>query len=233
LRRRILNNETVIGLSKADKAILIIIPPILGAFLGWFLPIIAGWLIKVPFIPFLSLLEWIATLEGFWISMIGMGIGIIAGIIFTFFAFHETLKVTISDSEVKLEVKDKAETIQKEDVVAVFMEEKQLILFGVDGIELYRGQPEAKKESVADGFRYHDYPWVEEDPYENKYQRWVANHPDMPSHINTLLEAREHALQKDEEEEAQILRDDLAKLGVVIRDEDKHQYIRTVKGDDK
>jgi len=113
------------------------------------------------------------------------------------------------------------------------MENKQLILFGADGIELYRGQPETKKESLADAFSYHGYSWVEEDPFENKYQRWVANHPDIPSHINTLLEAREHALKNDEEEEAHILREDLAKLGVVIRDERKYQYIRIVKGDEE
>src|SRR5690625_4664728 len=146
-----------------EKAILIIIPPILGALLGWFVPTIANWLIKIPFIPFKGPLEWITTLEGYWIPIIGMVVGIIAGFIFTLYAFHETLKVTISDSEVKLAVKEKVEIIMKKDIYTVFMEEKQLILLGANGVELYRGQPETKKGLIEDAFKRHDYPWRSEE----------------------------------------------------------------------
>lgn len=228
-----MNNETVLGLTKGDKAILITFPPILGAVLGWFVPTIAGWLVKVPFIPFEGPLEWIATLEGNWIPIIGMVVGVIAGIIFTLYAFHETLKITITDSEVKLEMKEKVETIKQKDITAIFIEEKHLTLLGVHGAELYRELTDSKKDLVEDAFKYHGYPWVDKDPFENSYLRWVAEHPDFPSHVNTLLSARERALENDEPEEAEILRKDLADLGVVIRDKDKRQYVRRIKGDAK
>lgn len=228
-----MNNETVLWLSKSEKAILIIISPVLGALSGWFVSKIAEWLIKIPFIPFEGPLKWITTFEGFWVSIIGMVVGVIAGIIFTLYAFHETLKVSISDSEVRLEVKEKAETIMKKDIFSIFMEDKQLILLGANGTELYRGKPEAKENLIADAFIHHGYPWAEKDPFENQYQRWVADHPDFPSHVNTLLAARERALKNDELEETHILRNDLTKLGVVIRDEDKRQYVRIVKDGDK
>lgn len=86
---------------------------------------------------------------------------------------------------------------------------------------------------IADAFIHHGYPWAEKDPFEKQYQRWIADHPDFPSHVNTLLAARERALKNDELEETHILRNDLAKLGVVIRDEDKRQYVRIVKDGDK
>src|SRR5690625_7075067 len=100
-RRYTLNDKTVLGLSKGDKATLIIIPPILGAVLGWFAPIIAEWLIRLPFIPFKEAIEWVLTLDGYWVPIIAMVIGLIAGIIFTSYAFLETLKMTISDQDRK------------------------------------------------------------------------------------------------------------------------------------
>jgi len=231
-RRQILNDESVLGLSKGDKATLIIIPPILGAVLGWFAPIIAEWLIRLPFIPFKEALEWMLTWDGYWVPIIAMGIGLIAGIIFTSYAFLETLKITISDEEVKLEVKGQVATLNKQDISAIFMEGKHLTILGADGVELYREESEPKKDVVAEAFAHHNYPWVDKDPFENQYLRWVENYPDFPSHVNTLLSAREKAFKNDEAAEAEVLRRDLAKLGVVIRDEDKRQYVRIVSGSD-
>lgn len=228
-----MNNKTVLGLSKTDKIILIIIPPILGVLLGWFIVIISGWLIKVPFIPLKEILEWISTLSGIWVSIIGAVIGGIVGIIFTLYAFHESLKITVSNSDVKLEIKEKAETIAKKDISAIFMEQKYVIILGNNGVELYRGQTDSKREYVEDTFEHYGFPWVDKDPFENQYLRWVTDYPEFPSHVNALLSARERALENNESEEAKILRNDLARSGVVIRDENKHQYVRIVRRDDK
>src|SRR5690625_2061719 len=162
-----------------------------------------------------------------------MIVGVIAGIIFTSYAFNESLKVTISDAEVKLDVKGRVKTIEKKDIFTIFMEGKYLILLGADGGELYRGQLESKKELAENAFKHHGYPWADADPFENQYLRWVNDYPDLSTYINTLLSARERALKNDETEEAEILRKDLTKLGVVIRDKDKRQYVRTIRGDDK
>src|SRR5690625_7541972 len=74
-------------------------PPILGALIGWFIPTIAGWAIKIPFIPFEGVLEWIAALESQWVSVIAAFIGVLAGVFFIFYAFSESLKITITDKE--------------------------------------------------------------------------------------------------------------------------------------
>src|SRR5690625_1090345 len=135
-RRQILNDESVLGLSKGDKATLIIIPPILGAVLGWFAPIIAEWLIRLPFIPLKEALEWMLTWDGYWVPIIAMGIGVIAGISYTSYAFLETLKITIFDEEVKLEVKGQVVTLNKLDIYAIFTQGKHLTIIGADGVEI-------------------------------------------------------------------------------------------------
>ncbi len=225
-----MNDETVLGLSKGEKMLIILIPPILGALLGWFLPTIAEWATKLPFIPFDQLIEWIAALDSYWVSLIAMLVGLLAGIFFTLYAFSESLKVSISDQEVQLSSKEKVRTILRKDISAIFVEDKQLVLLGTDGVELYRGQLDSKKGLTAEAFKQHRYPWVEQDPFENQYFRWVVDHPDFSRHVNTLLYARERALKNDKQEEATALRKDLINLGVVVRDEDKRQYVRSVQG---
>lgn len=57
----------------------------------------------------------------------------------------------------------------------------------------------------------------------------MLGHPDFPEKVNARLYAREHVLKEDKKKDAKYLREDLAKLGVVIRDERNGQYVRLVK----
>ena len=228
-----MKNETVLGLTTGEKVLLSIIPPILGALLGWFIPTIADWATNIPLIPLEAALEWIASLESQWVSVIAAFIGVLAGVFFVFYAFSESLKITITDEEVKLYVNEKENNIHKKEISTIYMEGKDLVFLSTNGSELFRGQPESKKELVSEAFKKHWYPWEDKDPYENQYQRWVEDHPDYPQHVNALLSARERALKNDESEEAKVLRKDLADYGVVIRDQDKRQYVRIVKGENQ
>ncbi|MFC8150661.1 hypothetical protein ACFUP3_13330 [Bacillus paralicheniformis] len=223
-----MNQETIVGLSKIEKILYWIIPPVLGAVLGWFFPVIANWVLTIPIVPFKGPLEFITSLNSFWVSIIAAVIGIVAGLFFSQYIFTEILQVFISDQNVKLLFKEKEEVIEKKDISAVYLENKDLVVLGHKGTELYREQLESKRALAESTFKHHGYKWADEDPFKNEYQRWVADHPDFPSHINTLLLARERALLDNKHEEAKILRKDLAKLGVVIQDEDKRQYVRMV-----
>lgn len=220
--------ETELGLSNVDKIFLIIIPPVIGALIGWFIPDIADWSAKIPIMPFGGLLEWIGTLEGKWVSIAALILGVLAGIIFIFFAFNETLKITITDVDVKLYIHKKVKHIHRDAISAVYMDERDLVILGDDGYEVFREKSESKKELVARVFRQHMYPWNDQDPFAGTYQRWVPDHPDFSAHMNALLSARESAIKEDEIEEANILRRDLAEQGVIIHDDNKRQYVRAV-----
>lgn len=223
------DNETILGFSKFEKALIIIVPMILGGLIGWFIPVFADWILKLPVIPLEKLIELIASLNSFWVSVVATIIGIVAGILLTAIIFDESLEVTISYDKLQLKLGDKVETIDKKDISAIYMENKQLIILGQNCGELYRGVVETKKEVVREAFNKYQYPWKEEDPFESHYQRWVIGHPDFPEKINALLYAREHALKENKKKEAEYLREDLAKLGAVIRDERNGQYVRLAK----
>ncbi|WP_449374923.1 YqeB family protein, partial [Bacillus licheniformis] len=140
-----MNQETIIGLSKIEKTLYWIIPPVLGAVLGWFLPVIADWVLTIPIVPFKGPLEFITSLNNFWVSIIAAVIGIVAGLFFSQYIFTEILQVFISDQNVKLLFKEKEVVIEKKDISAVYLENKDLVVLDHKGTELYREQLESKR----------------------------------------------------------------------------------------
>jgi hypothetical protein len=63
-----------------------------------------------------------------------------------------------------------------------------------------------------------------------EYRRWVPDTPDLPIGADALLKARQRALDSDQGGDVAELRDELARLGVVVRDEAKRQYWRRHSG---
>lgn len=226
-----MNNETVLGgFSKGDKGITIFLFAAIGGVIGWFLPTIAGWLLKLPFIPMEGLFEWIATTDNQLITIITPIVGALAGIALALYAFYEALTITVTDEEIKLNSKQKEKVIQKQDISTIFLDGKHLVILGKDDRELFRGEHEEKKKVISETFQDYGYAWSNSDPLEEKYKRWVPDHPDFPNHVNALLAARERALEEDDEEEVKILRKDLADIGVYIRDKNERQYVRISQG---
>ncbi|MFD1066392.1 YqeB family protein [Oceanobacillus locisalsi] len=223
-----MQNETVLGLSKLDKAIIIIGGPLLGAIIGWFIQIILSWLTKIPFVPFGPFFEWIATWNSSWVSIIGVIVGLIAGILFVLYAFSESLKMTITDQAVTMKRYDKEVQLQKRDISAIYMDRKDIVVLGQKGEEMYRSYTDVKQPKIEAAFLELRFPWKSEDPYQSDYQRWVPEHPDFSASVNSLLAAREEALKEEDKKEAAFLRKDLAAEGAVIRDEDKRQYVRMI-----
>lgn len=170
----------------------------------------------------------ISSLNHFWVSIVATIIGVIVGLVFSIIVFSETLKVIVSDNKLKLVIDDVEKAIEKKEVSAIYLENKDLVVLGQSGHELYRGLLESKLEVIQEAFSHQSYPWKEEDPFASQYKRGVLDHPDFPADINALLNARARALKEENKEEAKHLREDLAKVGVVIRDEKKAQYVRRI-----
>lgn len=223
------DNKTVLGLNKLDKTIIILVPIVLGGLIGWFIPVIANWLLKLPAVPWEKLIKLIASSNSIWVSVIAMIIGIIVGIFLTLVIFAESLEVTITDEKLQVKLDDKVKIFDKKEISAIYVENKQLIILGKTSNELYREHMDTKIDKVREAFNDYSYPWKEKDPFEHEYQRWVPGHPDFPERVNALLNAREHALKEDEKKEAKQLREDLAQLGVVIQDKNNAQYARLVQ----
>lgn len=221
-----MRDETVLGLTKVDKVIILLFFIVIFGLSGWFIPVIANALLNFEIIPYIKIVEFIASFEHTKTSIIATIIGVIIAVIFAIAIIVESLKVTITPQNIMLTVKDKTETIDKKEISAIFMDKRELVILGPHSNELYREEFDVKKAKVKEAFQYYRYPWYDEDPYIDEYERWVKDHPDFPEKINALLKARQVALEDDETDEAKQLRRDLAKLGVVIKDKKKAQYVR-------
>lgn len=166
------DDKTVLGLTKFEKTLVVILPIILGGLIGWFIPVIVDWVLTLPIVPMEKLFLLIASFNSMWVSIVAALIGIIVGIMLTFIIFDENLEVTISDKNLHLKLGDKADTIEKKDISAIYMENKQLIILGQYSEELYREVIETKKDTVREAFKHYQYPWKEKDPFDSDYQRW-------------------------------------------------------------
>lgn len=203
---------------------------VLGGIIGWFVPTIVKWLLKLPVIPLEKLFILITSLNSQWVSVVAAVIGIILGIILTLIIFSETLEVTVTENSIRLKLGDSINIIEKKDISAIYFEKKELFILDQNSFEIYRGIIESKEDKVREVLQNYKYPWSEQDPFSNQYQRWALGYPDFSEKINVLLHAREQALKEKKKDDAKYLREDLAKLGVVIKDERNGQYVRKVKG---
>ena len=224
--------RTLLGHSSADKAFLFIAFPLIGLVLGFFLPRIADWASKLGWVPFQRPLELIASWDSWWSVVVCVVVGGIAGVVIGLLALHETLKLTITDEQVEAALKDRTWTVPRPDVDAAFLDGKQVVLQDAGSRELLREKYDAVSKGdlrkVAEAFETHGYPWRDADPHAEEFHRWVPDQPDLPAALNAVLRAREKSLEKDEAEDARDLREEAAKLGYVIRDEETRQYWRAV-----
>lgn len=217
---------TELGVSRTDKIMIWTVLPVVGAVVGWFIPALAKWASELPWVPFQGPLKLISSLHGAWVSIATASLGVLAGGWLSMAVMRESLRIGLSDQEVRLQIRNEERAFKKEEVAAVFPDNKQLVLLGVDGRELYREKPEAKREHLAEAFIRHGYDWREQDPFTHEYVRWAADCPELSPSVNVLFLARDKAIGKDEKEDAEDLRRELSKLGVTVRDEGKRQYWR-------
>jgi cysteinyl-tRNA synthetase len=160
--------------------------------------------------------------------------GVVAGILLASAALEDTLKVSVTDTEVQFQKNKRTRRVPREQIRVAFLDGNDIVLQAADSRELARERhdqlkSEAKRISAA--FEAHGYPWsAEGDPYRNAFRRWVEDHPEVPPAVNAVLRARSKAIALGDKgkADARELRDEVAKLGYVIRDENANQYWRSI-----
>lgn len=216
----------MLGISPAVRLLLYVGAPALGLALGYFLPRIADWALTLPWVPMGGPLRLIASFEGPWALGLCVVAGLVLGLGLAFVATVEALTVTLTDSQIRLRKDQKSRTIERSDVDAVFVDAKLLVVLDRESRQLVRERHESTAAGLERAFRAHGYPWVERDPYGELYRRWVPDTPEVPPAVNAVLRAREVALQQKVAKDVTELRDEVQKLGFVVRDEGVGQYWR-------
>ncbi|MFH9660221.1 hypothetical protein ACH4NF_19290 [Streptomyces sp. NPDC017248] len=146
-------------------------------------------------------------------------------------AQYEQVVVRLSGERVVLTSRGREREFPCDVIAAVFRDGKQLVLLGHDGGELTRQECDLNTGRVADAFTEHGYAWADVDPHQGEFRRWVPGAPGLPEGANALLKVRQESLEKKEpsHEDVRELREELARLGVVVRDEKRRQHWRTFR----
>ncbi|WP_077324878.1 YqeB family protein [Virgibacillus siamensis] len=220
------HDATMVGLTKKDTSIIFIFLAIAGTVIGYFLPVIVGWLINIPIIPFQDLIKYILSLDGIWLRIICTALGFCAGLFGALLIINDTLHITVNDREINIKQGGTNQSFQQNTIQYIYPDNKQLVIVGNNGYELLRSETDEKQKDLRTAFNDHGYPWSDDDPYADSFQRWVEGNPDLSPAVNALMRARDKALQKDDKDEINDLRNELVKLGIIVRDEKKKQYWR-------
>ncbi|GAB3549745.1 hypothetical protein J2S53_001172 [Actinopolyspora lacussalsi] len=204
---------------------------VLGAGLGWGVRLLADWLVSLPWAPMRGPAELVNSLPEPWVTLGLVALGALGGITLALHAYHDSLTVTVAADRVALHRRGSTREWPGGTVDVACRDGKQLVLLDGDTAELAREEFDLKTDRLATAFRTHGYRWADEDPCADEFRRWVPDTPGMPTGADALLKARAKALRHgDSGEDARELRDELARIGVVVRDSDKKQYWRLSHG---
>lgn len=218
--------STVIGLAPIERILILIVPPIVGLILGYFIPPIAHWAADLPWFPFQDYLQIIANIQEKWAVIITTILGLFAGVWLTVAAITDSLEITVTEDEVKLKIKGVTQSYSKSDIAQVYLDGKQLVLLGINGLECAREPYESTPANIEKIFVKYRYPWFSGVPQESAYRLWMEDALDLSASLNVLLKAREEALHRKDEESAAEIRLALGKLGITVRDKGRFQYWR-------
>ncbi|WP_305783944.1 YqeB family protein [Symbioplanes lichenis] len=200
--------------------------PVVGAAVLLGVERASGWLLDLPWVPLRFALEGFEALPDPAASLVATAIGLAGGAVIGAIGRYEDLRLRVDGKAAALTLKGKTHTIARTDTSAVFLDDDHLVILGRDSTELARLKSDLSDDRVATAFREHGFPWRDEDPYAAMFRRWVPELPELSSAEHALLKARERALAKKDPDDAEELRRELAKEGLVVRDTGKSQHWR-------
>ncbi|OOC53517.1 MULTISPECIES: YqeB family protein [Nocardiopsis] len=210
--------------------------PLLGAGIGWTLSQVPGWLARVPvwvhqlpLVPGEEQTALLARLDGPVLTAVLVVLGILAGGFVALSSYDDMTAVEVAGDGVRVTRSGTTTAFERARVDAAFMDGRELVLLGPDTAELTRERTDHGGERLRAAFEAHGYPWYDGDPHRDEFQRWVDGMPGLEQHSQALLRARQDALKAGDADDGAELREELARLGVVVREEGGRQYWRPVR----
>lgn len=201
--------------------------PLSGVGAGLLLAFLADRLDTLDWLPGSGVIDAIASAPQPWTTIALAAVGLVLGLVVAGMGAAEMLVLTVSSQRVIVDGKGPAVTIVAGDIAAACYDDRQLVVFGKQDDELSRDGTDIEPDRLREVFTGAGYRWLPDgDPHHDEFRQWVPATPDLPDAANALLEARRTALRKDENEDAALMRIELARLGIVVKDVKKRQFWR-------
>nr|WP_226437606.1 hypothetical protein [Rhodococcus yananensis] len=220
------DDATRVSLSPFLPVLITLVCTALGIGLGFAAPPVSRWAVDtLPAVP--GPLELLAELTTSWSVPILTVVGVAAGIVVAVLTVAETLAVTVDSDGVLLEQDDEQLYVPKSRVRAAFLDGKDLVLTDEARHELARrGAGDLNSRELASAFGSHGYPWLDADPHEGEFCRWIDGHPDLDDELHAILRMRRDALAAKDTGVVLGLHAKLRERGIVVRDRGGRQEFR-------
>ncbi len=217
---------TLFGWTTRDLVILVAGFALVAGIIGAAVPFVAGWASRLP-----TDLQPIFELADSYDRRIAVGlftvVGLVGGAVFAIMVLHRLAQITFTDEAIRVERSGSSFVVPRTEVSAVFLDEKQLVVLGVDSGQRIRSDVvRGTADKLRNASRRHGYPWFDQDPHADLFLRWGPDTADLPPAANALLKVRADALEKQSAEDLDELGEELQKLGYVVRQTQNTQYWR-------
>ncbi|MDG4785198.1 hypothetical protein O7626_04485 [Micromonospora sp. WMMD1102] len=224
--------STVVAESAGLVVLVWVLCPVLGAGLLWLVQACAGWVASLRWIPMrgpFMLIDQVADAEP-WASLGALFLGTLGGLLVAVIAAAERLTVTVAGDAVTLLRDGTARRVDRAEITGAFRDGNRLVLLGPAGEEVARESSDLPADRLRAAFEAYGYRWhADGDPYAADFRRWTDGGPGLPPGANSLLKARQRALEKSDRTDLAELRTELTRLGLVVRDDGKRQYWRPIR----
>ena len=204
--------------------------PLAGVLVAWILTLVPSWIDGLSWVPFQGPIDLLDQLTGRVGTSVLLVIGAVLGGVVALTAYDEVIRVDVGTDAVTITHGDDVTTATRSSVGGVFADGKDLVLIDPSGGEMARKTNDLAADKLKQAFLSKGYPWHDVDPFAGQYVRWVDGVPGLPDGADAYLQARQRAIEKGDKDDARDLRTELGGLGVVVRDEKKKQYWRSVGG---
>ena len=191
---------------------------------------LADLVVRLSWVPFKGPFELIHDVPGPYASIGALVIGGLGGLVLAALVDAESMTVRLSGQQVVLRRPGTVRTVPRGDVAVAFTEKDKLVLLGRTGRELAREPSHLSAKRLAPAFAAQGIAWSDRDPYADAYRRWIPGSPDVPAAADAVFAARQAAVKGGDERDMTELREELGRLGFVVRDERKRQYWRRADG---
>ena len=181
-----MKKASVIGLGFLEKLLAIVSPILLGV-IGYFSPKLIEIIKKIPLFSDSKIIELLNFINPFWLPIILMLIGVIAGILFSLIIYSEALKMNITSESIHVNKDDQKKQITRSNVKAVFVDKRQVVIIDQEDREWLRETSDINPSKIKDTFLMHGFSWVEQDPYKHEYSLWKLEDARFNKSINTIL----------------------------------------------
>ena len=225
--RAVAKDAVTIEEPRASWVLLSTAGPLVGAAVLWAFKAVAGWVASLPAAPWQGWFGLAAGVPEPWATVGALSLGGAAGVAFAAYARYDSLTVEVDVEQLTFTRADETVQLSREEVTAVFLDGGTLVVLGRHTEERHRTTWELDRRQLVDALERHGYPWhAAGDPHAAAYRRWVPGLPSIPDDADVVLRARAVALSSGDQDEQEDLRRELARMGLVVRDEGARQYLR-------